>query len=537
MKKLYLLGLACCLSGSMLAQTDDYVVPVEVQEMVAQGVSRDGAYVAGQDMLGSLVYLYDVVKGEKKEFVMFGTGNGNNVSNNGIVVGYDLSGASQVGCLLIDGKPVYPRGLNISGQQSSIDGITPDGTRACGYKTGGASVMYTPIVVDINEDGTLKTPVNLPYPRRDIFDEAPQWVNAIAISDDGKTIAGFVLSGNGFFCYPIVYQEDETGKWSYIEPTMDQFNPDNLPMPVFPNPVWGQDGAPAQPNAIDFMTPEEREAFEQAVKENPNMAGEAYKFLTDEEYARYQAAIKQFDKEANDYINPLIDKYWHDCYLIGRNMVCLENFITISPDGSEIGVLKITPDEGMLPQAYTPEVITIESGDVREIPIGKGNMIIPRQILSDGTVVAVSSPSDFIPFVCYVCEPGQDKFITLNEFLEENIPSYLPWLEDSDLTQYGITGYDENGEAIYGFYTVTGYVWMSDKFETIAGGVPLGDGYSYVYFNQEGFEINGVGEIEMDPATEEAAPVYYDLQGRKVANPDRGIFIKVEGNKATKVVK
>lgn len=529
MKKLYLLGLACCLSGSMFAQSD-YVTPVEVQEMVAQGVSPNGRYVSGQDMLGSVVYLYDVVNGEKKEFMMFGTGNGNNVSNNGIVVGYDLSGASQVGCLLINGAPVYPRGLNISGQQSSIDGITPDGTRACGYKSGGGSVLYTPIVVDINEDGTVKNPVNLPYPRKDIFDEAPQWVNAIAISDDGKTIAGFVLSGNGFFCYPIVYREDENGKWSYTEPTMDLFNPEHLPLPVWPDVVWGENGAPAQPNAIDFMTPEERAAFEEAVKQNPNMAGEAYKFLTDEEYKRYEEAIRQFDKDALDYINPLIDAYWHQCYIMGRDIVCLENFITVSHDGSEIAVVKITPDSGMLPQAYTPEVITVATSDIREIPIGKENMIIPRQILSDGTIVAVSSPNDFIPFVCYVCEPGQDEFITLNDFLEQNIPSYLPWLEDSDLTQYGIIGYDENSDAIYGFYTVTGYVWMSDKYETIAGGVPLGDGYTYVYFNKEGYEINGIGQIEMDPATEEAAPVYYNLQGVRVANPTSGIYI-VNGKK------
>lgn len=37
-------------------------------------------------------------------------------------------------------------------------------------------------------------------------------------------------------------------------------------------------------------------------------------------------------------------------------------------------------------------------------------------------------------------------------------------------------------------------------------------------------------------AVENVAPVYYNLQGVKVANPNNGVFVKVVGNKATKVV-
>ena len=43
---------------------------------------------------------------------------------------------------------------------------------------------------------------------------------------------------------------------------------------------------------------------------------------------------------------------------------------------------------------------------------------------------------------------------------------------------------------------------------------------------------SGVAEIE----AEAAEAVYYNLQGVKVANPEKGLYIKVEGNKATKVV-
>ena len=48
-----------------------------------------------------------------------------------------------------------------------------------------------------------------------------------------------------------------------------------------------------------------------------------------------------------------------------------------------------------------------------------------------------------------------------------------------------------------------------------------------------GGELTGIEDVEFD----ENAPVeYYNLQGIKVANPEKGIFIKKQGNKATKVV-
>lgn len=45
---------------------------------------------------------------------------------------------------------------------------------------------------------------------------------------------------------------------------------------------------------------------------------------------------------------------------------------------------------------------------------------------------------------------------------------------------------------------------------------------------------NAVGEIFVD---ENAPAVYYDMQGNRVADPAKGIFIKVQGGKAIKVVK
>lgn len=44
---------------------------------------------------------------------------------------------------------------------------------------------------------------------------------------------------------------------------------------------------------------------------------------------------------------------------------------------------------------------------------------------------------------------------------------------------------------------------------------------------------SGVASVAIDS---EAAPVYYNMQGAKISNPEKGIYVKVVGNKATKVV-
>lgn len=49
------------------------------------------------------------------------------------------------------------------------------------------------------------------------------------------------------------------------------------------------------------------------------------------------------------------------------------------------------------------------------------------------------------------------------------------------------------------------------------------------------YEINtGISDITVDAAGE---AVYYNLNGVKIANPENGLFIKVQGGKATKVIK
>lgn len=61
--------------------------------------------------------------------------------------------------------------------------------------------------------------------------------------------------------------------------------------------------------------------------------------------------------------------------------------------------------------------------------------------------------------------------------------------------------------------------------------VPMNYDMKYILTGIESIEIEG---NETEEAVD-AAPVYYNLQGVRVANPERGIFIEVRGNKTRKV--
>lgn len=520
MKKLYLCGIAACIAVSALAK-DDYVTPVIIDDMVAQRVSADGNWIAGQDVLGSVVYAYNVKEGSTPiMYHSFVIGNGNCVANNGMIVGQQISNA-ELACLMFNGQ------YNVLySTKSTLDAITPDGTRAAGYKTSNGSVMFTPFVVDINPDGTFGKVTNLNYPRKDFFGMPPQWVTAVSISDDGKTVVGTVLSNDGFFSWPIIFTEDANGKWTYVQPTEADFNPDNLPLPQYPHFTWGQNGAPAQPKPADYMTAEEYAAWQAYCKEYPEFCKDVFEqFMSPDEVDAYEQAVIDFNKAADEYMGDKLDKYWEAMKALGKDEQYDLNVNVISPDGKIMAAVKGHSDD---PRAsdimdyHNPYIYNLETKESELIPTKKTDWIIPRQFLPNGTIVAVSSPMDFLPFVAYLLPPGETEFISFMDWLEKNAPAYYFWLDDSDLTLDGLTGYDDDGKPIYGRYTITGYVSLSYNLKTIAGGYPNGNGFSYVYEDTDNY-VDGVAAPIVEP---EGDGHYYNLQGIRVSNPTPGIYIR-----------
>ena len=149
-----------------------------------------------------------------------------------------------------------------------------------------------------------------------------------------------------------------------------------------------------------------------------------------------------------------------------------------------------------------------------------------------------------------------EKIITITEYADGTcdflLPNFVLSTADGDmelgdiLVESATVTKDETGNATYmgqiddmplldgaivadvtlnGTITADGVVDM--KIDVLWEGIPISCTFTT--------NVSGVENVEI---SENVAPVeYYNLQGVKVANPENGVFIKVQGSKATKVVK
>ena len=119
----------------------------------------------------------------------------------------------------------YPEHTNLA------HGITPDGKVICGVvgnddvSLDATNIMSLPAVWYLQDDGTYGEPVVLPHPEKDFTGRVPQYVSAISISDDGKTVVGQVRDYRGSMEEPIVYTCNDKGEWSYTLICPELINP------------------------------------------------------------------------------------------------------------------------------------------------------------------------------------------------------------------------------------------------------------------------------------------------------------------------
>lgn len=205
-------------------------------------------------------------------------------------------------------------------------------------------------------------------------------------------------------------------------------------------------------------------------------------------------------------------------------------FMAVSPDGSLVTVARIVGDlTNPYASAYVPYAFDVATGEFFELPSSEGNLL-PTQILEDGSVMAMSSPTAFMAYTAYILLPDADDFILFSDYMKEELPEYYEWLDET-LGQDGIIGYDENGDPEWGHYIITGLISVSNEFVTIAGGLPEGDFFSYVYYDID--RASGIGSVTAPDGPADTR--CYNLNGIPVNTDDistlsRGIYI-INGKK------
>ena len=493
------------LSAAAATQQEE-VKPYILPQAMAQKTSLDGKTVVAQDYYGNAI-VFDAVNETADFYPEYMPGNGNCVAADGTLVGQSMYGFASI----MRGGNVYePESLEVDGG-SAFNGITDDGSRICGWVTNPAGpVSQVPFICDMAADGSVGSPVILPYPEKDFFGDTPQFCTAVWISIDGATVIGQVMDGTGFYSYPIVYTLDDSGTWNYSLPSEPLFNPDGLPIPVWPE-FNGY-----EPKITDFMEPDKAREWEEDMKawqesHDPDMDPWQILdyYITDEKYDEFEAAIVKYNQELWEFYDE-IDEYWDLMSQLSKDAFFALGVMALNPQGTILATsyAELMEDAGGTDEVsdYIPYVFDLSSGNIRKISTPQ-RMLIPTQVLSDGSILATS----IADYRAFLLEPDADDFISMEEYLKGAFPAYLPWLEDNLSIRTQV--YDpETGRYVTKEAVMTGLVSASDDMTVIAGGLPGDAMMTYIYgMHQEEAEVE-----EIIPATEEGRYTVYNLQGVRI---------------------
>ena len=496
MKKLLLLGLGgLCAFTAGAQNAEPYVMNTDI----AVNMSANGNYVVLQDYFSNVTIFNTYTKA--LDFIQEAyPGNGNCVANNGIVVGQDIYETS-VGTIFKGGQSVVPSQLKAM-NLSSIDGITPDGSRACGYISNDGATYVVPCYFDLDENSNIVSINVLPYPEKDFLGSRPQFGTAVWISDDGRTIAGQIVDATGFYTYPAVYKQGDNGEWTCITPSYSLFNPDDAPLPTFP------EFEDCEPVVTDFMTPNNKARYEEALKEyqtsggidpNQNLA----EYMTDEEMEAFNQAIEEYATDPLAYYYSLIDKYWTALNQATKGSSFALGSMTLNPQGTILASPLASSDDESVSDNFTGfelVVFDLEANNFKKIQAPNYGLI-PKQILEDGTIICL----DYFTNCDFVLLPDADSVITLEEFLGQTHPTWVPWMQENlDVTMVPTP----NGRVDM---VKAGFITFSRDCAIMAGGYQGDDDtFSYIF----GLENAGVEGIEADLT--DGRIVVFDLMGCKV---------------------
>lgn len=279
MKRLYSMALAAMLAGQAMAQTAE-----KFDNFSFSKLSQDGTWLVENNNGAVAVYnrkTKDLAESsDPYGMQMYMAGLGNCMTNSGKLVGTcgDYAG------IFANGTWTYlPQDTGVGTSYNAAHAITPDESRIVGIlgfdnaQMGSGEMLAYPVVWTKNEANEYVCQ-KLPCPTTDFLGKTPQYITAIAISDDGKTVAGQVRDNSGFYTMPIVFKEDNDGNWSYtILGEKDIYDKSRLgELPEVPE-------QPTYPNVADYMS--------------------------NDDITNYNAALEKYNEDVNKFFNGEIDTY------------------------------------------------------------------------------------------------------------------------------------------------------------------------------------------------------------------------------------
>lgn len=421
------------------------LTPKSYPDYQVTSVSPNGKF-AVSEFYGTVIVM-NLETGEEKTWqgneegtVAYGVGNGNVVSNDGTVVGYiDYSSGA---VYYLENNEWHQLSTIVEGTSNIANAITPDGRIICGGN-GLTSIstddnptpMSVPVLWIRGEDGNFGKPVELPYPTTDITGRVPQYVTAIALSDDGSTVLGQVRDYSGRIHYPIVYTNNN-GEWTYSLPAMSLVNPDNIEFPQDPGE------GPAAPTAEDFLSPEEKTAFEKALEEWENKNGgssnpdfnsypDVNDFLGEESKARYDEAYDEYIKANAAWEEKAIAFYTAFDKLLISGLSFEFNIGSLSADGKTAwqSASKIidTGNQNQYKEVFAPATIDLTTGEIFIRDFSQDASM--TFVAEDGTIFATKR--DQLEGIVYSPDVNTILGIPFIEYVENINPETAKWVNEN----------------------------------------------------------------------------------------------------------
>lgn len=454
MKHLSLLALAATMALPVLAQT----VPGEYPGYCFNRLSPNGKWAVSNAGDNAPLVIIDFTTGEEYPYEeVYSNGTGNYISNTGVVVGYEF--LTEIASYWQNGEwhPLMPETFT---GLSHAQGITPDGTMIVGtmspksYAGNNEGLMSVPVFWTLQDDGTYGEPTMLPYPTTDFMGREPMRVTATVVSDDGRTIAGQVMDFSGFVCQPIVFTCDAQGNWSYETYLDELYEPDGITLPPYP----GDQG----PTPQEFMTEEEKQAYNDALKEWEETTPDDYDYYPD--YSNYMEAdeVEEFEAAARAFNDALFEYYDAVYAWIAQVPIFSYNNVLMTSDGqyyaSTDAKTFVDEAQGIYYSEYVPYLIKIADGSYKAFPQKDGLNVHLSSIGDDTTLLGQVFDSAYLFFNGFALAPGETEFVTLYDFVKGIDPEEGDWMEENMTHDY--EAYDTSD-------------WTSYTETTLATGIPF----------------------------------------------------------------
>lgn len=443
-----------------------------IDDFAVQHISPDGRYIVS--CIQGALHIRDLETDDEwfyepdfSDVHMYNSGLGNCFALDGTMVGSTRNILDA--CWWKDGE-WHELPVGGSPYNNMANGITPDGRVICGSVGVGAfsvdedRMMLAPAVWVRNSEGEFEGPVRLPHPQLDFTGRVPQYITAVVISDDGRTVAGQIRDYSGMMSQPIVYRCDDSGNWSYELLAGDLINPSHLEFPA-----WPGDG-PVEPMIQEYMTEEEMHEWEEAIEEWYDLGDEDAPlpeyadYISPEGRARYEDALMNYRREFLDWNSKYTRfmRVFNQCLDTG---VSIEfNNVALSPDGVKYlttGVYRIEDEVQQTPegevQSYyryqEPMVFDLTDGSLTTYSTDFKLGMIATAIGEDYTVMATSDPfaypeaylflkggKKYTPLIDYITGISADDGEWMRENMTHPVDIYNPDDDNYDLEDRLVTG-------------------------------------------------------------------------------------------------